>query len=231
MRAYRRGGARARPPPPGAVCDLRRPGTSALCGLRCVADAAPATRLRALWLAGPMAGPALRRVRGEEARLRVCTLGGRVRRRGAGTRSGVEGAGQTTPRAGGGRDRGRGRPACLGRCPGPRPRGPGARVGAGGCAGAGARVRARASLGAARGRRAGSHARPPAPTRALARGAAAERAGKRRRSRHCPRGGLRGRRRVHVGRDRRRLREGVSCCWCSHRSGRDFRASRSLDWD
>ena len=68
--------------------------TRSLPGVRRRADEASSTRVRALWLAWPVARPSLRRVRGEEARVRVRAVRRRVRRPGAGARSRLEGAGQ-----------------------------------------------------------------------------------------------------------------------------------------
>jgi hypothetical protein len=219
----------ARHRPSGAVRDLRRTRSGALCELPGLADPARSPRLRPLRVARAVAGPALRRVRGPAARVLGRPRRHRLRRACTSTRSSLEGARAAPPRARGGGARRGGRSGPRGRLPRARAGRPRTSVAPRGRSCPCTRKRARADLDASDARRARAHPVAPSPARALARRAPPQRARERRRARDGPEGGLHRRRRVHVGGHRRRLRGGVSSG--GHATGPrcDLRAGRSLD--
>ena len=162
-----------------AICET--PGRPLCDRCRTTLTQAHAAGLRALRLSGPVAGPTLCRVRGEEARVRACPVRDRLRRPGAEVRALVEGARPPAARA---RCRGarcRGRSEAAGGRARPGAGRPGARVAPGRRPVACARDRAREHLGARDRRRAGAEPRASASARAGARRAPQERPRQRRR--------------------------------------------------
>ena len=220
--------------------DARAASPRALCGLRSLRPAAlrqlpwrarpPArARVRALRVAGPVAGAALRRVLGPSARLHQRPGSDRVRRSRSRLRARVEGARSPEAGASGGRPRGGSRPAADVRsacfrsrrsCARPQARRrPAARAGA----------RAREALGASGRRRPAQGARRPTAARTVPCRAAAERARNGRRARSRAPDGRTDRRRLHVGSDRQRFRERVEACRCASRRGGHLREGGALD--
>ena len=125
-----------------AICETAGP--AAVRSLSNDAHQAHASGLRALRLSGPVAGPTMRRVRGEEARVRACPVRDRLRRPGAEVRALVEGTRPPAPRARCGGARRRGRPEAGGRTRSSRCRA----IRSARCAGATSRpVRSRSSSG------------------------------------------------------------------------------------
>ncbi len=223
-------GARARRAPPRALRDLSRGGRRALPVVPRRADAPVPACVRAVRIAGSVAGAALRGVRGAKARLHVGPRRDRLRPRRACPRPRVEGgrpprsgARARSPRHRGGSQAGRrlrrsrSRRSGAGLAPWGRPASP-ARTGARSAVGHACVGSPRANTSAA------------APTGALPRRAASERARERRPARiRGAENGVRRRRRLHVGRDRRRLRVGAPPRGSPPCERRDPRAGRSLD--
>ena len=101
--------AAARHRSPGALRDVRHARPSRVRGLPELADAARSSRLRPLRVARAVAGPALRRVRGQTTRVLGRSCGHRLRRSCTSSRSSLEGERAAPPRARGGGTRRGGR--------------------------------------------------------------------------------------------------------------------------
>lgn len=221
--------AGARPSPPGAVRDLQHAGPRAVRPVPWLADATGSAGLRALRVSGTLAGPALRRVLGEEAGIRRSAFGDRLRRECPRARARVERARTPPPRARRCGSRRRGRPGAAGCVPAPRPRRSGARSGARRHTVALARRRARAALASTRPRRARAQPDAATPARPVARRTQTERSRKRHRVLRDPDSGMHRRRRLHV-----RCHGGRLCCGRQARGSaedhrRYSRAGRPLD--
>ena len=220
---------RARVPHAGAVRDLRSVRPSAVRRLPLRARSPARARVRALRLTWRMAGPALRRVLGTPTRLRQGPFCDRVRRSCAFVRARVEGT--WPPKARRSR-RGPGRRSCAAA----RVRSDSVRSGRSQAGtGAGRRPaprlgpRARTALGAPGDRDPAAETHAPASARAYARRAAPERA----RDGGCSRNRTRfrrpGRRRLHVGCHRRRVRVRAQASGRAPGRGRDPGESGALD--
>ena len=194
-----------------------------------IADETRAACLRAVWFARPVAGASLCRVLGKAARVRLGALGGRVRRARSGARSCVEGTWAAPAGAGGRHTRREHRHAPGGGRPRARARRPRARVAARRRPCASPCDRARADVGRSGRGRSRATSRTSSSAWALPRRASPQRARKRERVLRGRVARLRRGRRLHVRRDRRRLRVGVPTGRSESCGGDHVRAGRPLD--